>query len=724
VILADISEFFTQLLWPLVQFLVGLGVVVLVHEGGHFLAAKWAGIDVERFALGMGPRLFGVKVWDTDFCICALPIGGYVKMLGQEDFGAVEEQDNINEKSFNSAPVNKRLVVISAGVVMNIILAAVLFILLCMVGKDFPAPVVGGTEEGFPAATASVTWEGEAPPQAGNPNKNDKTKWVGLQPGDKVISVNGDNIETFLDFKMIAAFASEGKEYPVVFERTIDGKTYHGKAVIGLKQQEEIGVQAFGISMPFSNVVAKNSGDTIGKSPFKPGDKIVAVDDKSAESLWEIEKLIGKHTSHPIKFTIYRDGKSVDITVSPQVFGPLKTYFTNDGKSHEGVIVVDNPLKGGEVLETTDESGTKEIKVSPDQLAFRSKDGKITVLKHSEVAGGAGVSLLDVLGMTPRLKVTGVSKGGYFSDSPAGKAGVIVGDIVVSYAGKSNPTRQQFVDLSSKLVKDGDAKTQIIVLRDGKIITLDIAPEKDGGRATNGVYLVPDMDTLVVANVRENSLAAKAGLTANAEIIAINKQKVNNWIDIVEALKKCSGEDIEITAKLGASEKVYKLGKLTKNEFDSDDYVFSFFGATTQFKQLTVDIIHRNPLSAIAWGVKQTYQQILGVYLSLRGLVTGTVSTKAISGPVGIGSAAIRLARKSFMDLVYLMAILSTALAVFNFLPIPALDGGHATLMIIEKFRKKPLPLKLINTIQMIGFFLLIGLLLVVTFKDILKIMD
>ena len=723
-ILADISEFFTQLLWPLLQFLIGLGVVVVVHEGGHFLAAKWAGIEVERFALGMGPRLFGVKIWNTDFCICALPLGGYVKMLGQEDFGAVEEQDNLNERSFNSAPVNKRLVVISAGVVMNIILAAVLFILLCMVGKDFPAPVVGGTEEGFPAAAAAITWEGIAPPQSENPNKDDKTKWVGLQPGDRVLSVNGDKIETFMDFKMIAAFASSGKKYPVIFERTIDGKTYRGNAIIGLKQQEDIGVQAFGISRPFSNVIAKNQDKIIGKSPFKPGDKIVAVDGKPTEYLWEIQELLGEHTSHPVTFTVEQDGKSVDITVSPRMFGPKKTYFTNDGKHHKGTMVFDNPLKGGEVLEQINGTESKEIEVSSDQVAFRTEDGKITVLKRSEVSGGAGISLLDVLGMTPRLKVIGISKGGYFSDSPAETAGVKIGDIIIGYGGKSNPTHQQFIDISSKLVKDGDPKTQIIVLRDGKTLTLDIAPEKDGGRAVTGVALVPDMDTLVVGYVRENSLAAKAGLASNAEIIAINKQQVHNWIDIVEALKKCDGTDIEITARLGASEKTYKLGKFTKNEFNADDYLFSFFDHDTPFEQLTVDIVHHNPLGAIAWGVKQTYQQVLGVYLALRGLVSGTVSVKAISGPVGIGSAAIQLARKSFMDLVYLMAILSTALAVFNFLPIPALDGGHAALMIIEKFRKKPLPLKLINTIQMIGFFLLIGLLLVVTLKDILKIMD
>jgi len=724
VILADISEFFTQLLWPLVQFLIGLGVVVVVHEGGHFLAAKWAGIEVERFAIGMGPRLFGVKIWDTDFCICALPLGGYVKMLGQEDFGAVEEEDNINKKSFNSAPVNKRLVVISAGVVMNIILAAILFIILCMVGKDFPAPVVGGTEEGFPAATAAITWEGEAPPQSDNPNKDDKTKWVGLQAGDRIMSINGNTTETFSDVIMTAALASADEKYPVVFERTIDGKIYRGSATIGLKPREDIGVQAFGISAPLSNIIAKNQSDIVGKSPFEPGDKIVAVDSKPTNYSWEIKKNLGKHTSDPVKFTVDRDGTSVDIIVSPLMSGPSTTYFTSDGKRHKGMKVFDDPMEGGEVTEQINGTEPKEIPVSSDQIAFLSEDGKITVLKRSDVAGGAGLSLLDILGMTPRLKVTGISKGGYFSDSPAGKAGIRIGDIIVSYGGKSNPTHQQFIDVSSKLVKDGDTRTQIVVLRDGKTITLDISPEKDDGRAITGVALVPDMDTLVVGNVRENSLSAKAGLASNAEIIAINQQKVHSWIDIVEALKKRNDEDIEITAKLGASEKVYKLGKLTKNEFNADDYVFSFFGFATQFKQLTVDIVHRNPLAAIAWGVKQTYQQVLGVYLSLRGLVTGTVSVKAISGPVGIGSAAIQLARKSFMDLVYLMAILSTALAVFNFLPIPALDGGHAAMMIIEKFRKKPLPLKLINAVQMIGFFLLIGLLLAVTFKDIWKLID
>ena len=87
----------TQYIWPLAMFLIGLSFVVFIHELGHFLAARWAGIRVERFAIGMGPRLIGWQPGETDYCVCAFPLGGYVKMLGQEDFEKREEGDDADE---------------------------------------------------------------------------------------------------------------------------------------------------------------------------------------------------------------------------------------------------------------------------------------------------------------------------------------------------------------------------------------------------------------------------------------------------------------------------------------------------------------------------------------------------------------------------------------------------------------------------------------------------
>src|SRR5512146_2449189 len=118
----------------ILEFLVGLSVIVFVHELGHFLVAKWVGIKVEQFAFGFGKRLFGFQWGETDYRVNLIPLGGYVKMLGQEDFKPLEENAKPDPRSFEQKSVGARFAVISAGVIMNVILAAVLFVIIGLVG--------------------------------------------------------------------------------------------------------------------------------------------------------------------------------------------------------------------------------------------------------------------------------------------------------------------------------------------------------------------------------------------------------------------------------------------------------------------------------------------------------------------------------------------------------------------------------------------------------------
>jgi regulator of sigma E protease len=131
-----IADVWFDWVWPVLQFIIGLGLVVFVHELGHFLVARKVGIHVERFALGFGPRLLGIKRGGTDYCICAFPLGGYVKMLGQEDFAPLEEEAQPDPRSFAAKSVGQRFAVIAAGVVMNTIFAALLFLTVGMIGDQ------------------------------------------------------------------------------------------------------------------------------------------------------------------------------------------------------------------------------------------------------------------------------------------------------------------------------------------------------------------------------------------------------------------------------------------------------------------------------------------------------------------------------------------------------------------------------------------------------------
>ena len=115
---------FSNWVLPICMFAIGLGLVIFVHELGHFIAAKAVGIKVLRFSLGFGPKVVGFKRRETEYWLAAVPLGGYIKMLGQEDLKALDENQPTDPGAYNNKPVWARLIVVSAGVVMNVVFAA------------------------------------------------------------------------------------------------------------------------------------------------------------------------------------------------------------------------------------------------------------------------------------------------------------------------------------------------------------------------------------------------------------------------------------------------------------------------------------------------------------------------------------------------------------------------------------------------------------------------
>ncbi len=146
-----------------------LGVLIFVHELGHFLVAKWSGVTVLRFSFGFGPRLFGVKRGDTDYCISLVPLGGYVKMLGEETDEEVTEDQLA--RSFSTQPLLKRAGIVLAGPMSNFALAIIIFTLVYAFS-------------GIPQMTADI----------GTVNPGSPAEQAGVQPGDKVLAINDNSI--------------------------------------------------------------------------------------------------------------------------------------------------------------------------------------------------------------------------------------------------------------------------------------------------------------------------------------------------------------------------------------------------------------------------------------------------------------------------------------------------------------------------------------------------
>jgi regulator of sigma E protease len=716
-LLLTIELFLTRLLWPLVQFLIGLGIVVFVHELGHYLAARWAGIRVDRFALGFGPRLVGIKRGETDYCLCAVPLGGYVKMLGQDDFKPAEDEQTVDPRSYQACPPGKRLVVIAAGVVMNVILAAVLFIVVSMVGMEFNAPVVGGTLPGYPAAETEITWlkpadaDGPAPTTRPAPSE-------GLQGGDTLLSVNGEPISRLADLQMASALART--EPPEVFrvrlKRDIDGQAWIGQTDLAVKFNERLGAPQFGIQ-PAQTLTVRFPEDQRVDSPLQSGDRIVSVAGEVLRGSWQLNDVNERPTDQPVDVTVDRQGQRVTFRRRPRLDMSPEVSYLADGRRLEGLFLAE-PTAGEEDVEFTDAEGNT-LQVPPGKTALRTSDGGILVVDREEYVGGAEFSQLDVLGLAPRLKIHAVNElMGRFWQSPAAKAGLRPGDIVLSFADRPTPTNRQFIRIAQEI---GENETTLTVLRDGQPIRLTVQPEMTDRGAKVGVINTVDSEHLAVAYVRPNSPADRAGIPAGAVLTAVNAQPVEDWSELVSALNGLVGEEVTLTATVGNETKTYPLATLTEDLYDPDDFSRVLF-RSSPFEPIMVLIRHRNPLQAVAWGAEETVRIVVSTYQSLVAMIRGSVdAAKQARGPLGIGELAVGAARTGLLHLVYLMAFLSTALAVFNFLPIPVLDGGHAVLIIIEKVRGKPLPVKLVNVVQMVFLVLILGLFVVITLNDIAR---
>ena len=718
----SVAGVFFDWIWPILQFVIGLGLVIFVHELGHFLVAKAVGIKVERFALGFGPRLFGIVRGETDYCVNALPLGGYVKMLGQEDFKPVEEGParhgaaiehpalvpppaaaTADPRSYNSKSVGARFLVIAAGVVMNVIFAAALFVLVCLIGKDFPAPVVGEAAPGWPAATAKIVWDS---PEGATTRPADSK---GLKPGDLILAIDGDPVKRFSTVAIASALARRGQVFAMRIQRDVNGSRRVGTATVGVEPLPGGMLLGFGL-IPAQDLVLEVDDDQIAPTPFESGDRIVAVNGRRIDRAWELPEITRAFDGSPVTVTVRRDGKELDpFKLTPILRSAEGVFHTKDGLARRGEVVrgdtPDNPT-----VEVLLPGGTRET-FAREEVSFPLND-----------------TFLDILGMTPRFRFAGVVKG-----SPAHKAGLKPGDVVLSYGDHPRPTHRQFREINRQVV---DKETTLVVLRDGKGEQVTVTPKERNGTVLVGVAPALDLAHPVVAAVRPGSLAAKAGIEPLTQITAVQgfdpntgrevgeARPIASWIDLHQALCDLAGKKVAIHYRLGddGPGRVAEIGLLDKKAFDPAAYAYHLPFVREGFRPLMVRITERNPLKAVAWGVRETGRIVVASYASLRALIMGTASHKTLMGPVGIGGQAVDAGRRGIVEMIYVMAFISAAIAVFNFLPIPVVDGGHAVFLILEKIRGRPLPVKVMNVIQMSGLVLLLGVFVAVTWNDIARL--
>jgi regulator of sigma E protease len=212
-----------------------LGILVFVHELGHFLLAKKLGVAVLKFSLGFGPKLIGKKIGETEYQIAAFPLGGFVKPLGEDPSEEVKEEDR--PRSLWAQPIWKRSLIIGAGPLFNFILAAALFSSINLFGIPYYPAKIGEVSPGLPAEMA------------------------GLKKGDVVLSVNGEEVMRWDDLSMIIR-NSKGKDLLLKVKR--DGEALEIKVTPKPSTQkdlfgEEISVFVIGI-IPFDEIIVEKVG--------------------------------------------------------------------------------------------------------------------------------------------------------------------------------------------------------------------------------------------------------------------------------------------------------------------------------------------------------------------------------------------------------------------------------------------------------------------------------
>jgi regulator of sigma E protease len=695
----------------LLLIILGFGLLIFVHELGHFIAAKWAGIRTEAFAIGMGPVVTSWRkgigfatgsthkkviektgkpavelndedlsrhgIGETEYSLRWLPIGGFVKMLGQEDTDPTAVSND--PRSYNVCPVGKRMLVVSAGVVMNVLLAVVLFIAAFIVGVKFESPVIGDVSSTLPAGiTRPVNAEALG------------VTAVGLQPGDVVVRIDGKAAETFADIQIASAMSKPGQHIDLVVER--DGVSEPLEFDLLPEKDPFSGLLSIGVAPASSTTLRHDAGSQIdsvlhsvglAQQGIQGGMRLVSVDGRDVSTFEQLQRAVGES-----------DGRPID-TVWSHV----------DGEGKPTGDPVDATLAAEPLFQPL---------IYPQSLPDTPQNSE-----------------LGLVGLTPLVKIIDFT-------SDRNKNVVHVGDVVLRAAGLEGPRMAEF---TQEVRRRKGGSIDLLVLRDGEEV--QIQPEVDR-KGMIGVAVANAWENTRIARPFEQvrssldpteeavNVTTPVGpllLAPRTAIDAVAGTPVTDWKQIRAALREATAEAFE----QGAGARVaVTISEPTSEQEQNDvtlvltaDDVEALHGLswTTGLPSVAFEPIYvtrsagGNPAKAVAMGFEETKKLILMTYLTIDRLIRGSVGVEQLRGPVGIVHLGTKIADRGFIYLVFLLAVVSVNLAVINFLPLPIVDGGLFLFLIYEKVKGKPPSVAFQNAAFIFGLFL-IGTAFVVTFYN------
>ena len=703
---------------------IGFGLLIAIHEFGHFIAARWAGIRVESFAVGMGPtvlayrRGLGVRfgstapdiktrygaepekiptaelhadgVGETEYSLRLLPIGGFVRMKGQEDMDPTSTSDAID--GYGSKPVWKRMIVVSAGVILNLITSVILFVVAFMIGVKFEAPIIGAVRPGSPAATARNL--------DGAPN--------GLLPGDQIDSINGDPMTTFADIQIGAAMSHPDHES--ILQVTRPGVATPLRFEVAPIKDATSGLRSFGVAPARSGILAdqkdvapmiENMLDKSGlrAAGVKPGSTLTAINGVAIANAEALD-LAFKNSN----------GKSVVTTWSLTSHSEINdTTSSNTSPAKEALTVVSAPMSPEPKFEDLFPSDSKSI----------------------------GEYDLGLIGFSPLARIDYVQK-----TSP--NQGILqAGDIVLAIEDRSGPRLGEFRSLIETYA---NRAVQLKILRAGEIRSINARADRQGHL---DVLVGPAWNLLVSARVidrvLENPLDSKSTQTVATpiaslelrpltKIISINDITLTDWASMRDALwvttatafGKNTPATLNISFQNFVANSPVKSTVITLSAAEINDIQNLGWSSPLPSElfepQMITRSAHGNPVLAATMGFTETKKLAVLTWLTLDRLARGTVGVEQLRGPVGIVQVGTRVADRGMTYLLFFLAMISVNLAVLNFLPLPIVDGGLFLFLLYEGCFRRPPSLRFQNAATLVGLAFLGSLFVVTFYNDVVRL--
>jgi regulator of sigma E protease len=629
--------------------MLGFGGIIMIHEFGHFIVAKFGGIKVEAFSIGMGPVVLGIrklkKGWkirllpkigeeqvveegdnETEYQIALLPIGGFVRMLGQSDTGAADESDD--PRSYSNRPVWIRICVVSAGVVFNAVGAIIIFMILFMNGIDLKPAVVGRVLPNSPAYD------------------------VGLEEGDRIVEVNGERFVDFESILLAPALSKPGE--PITFVKQLpDGAEEDIQIVAEKRAGDPSNLRYTGIS-PASTLTVE---PMLAQDPqlveeiyeltgLYPGDQVKTLNGTAVSTPWDFEKQQAKIFQPEVQLGVSRQWPT-----------------SENPDASRTMITVSLPMEVAPVLDN--------FREEYDLANFCSLVPRLKVKAISEPA--------KVTSLFGRIKRTILRQP---DPDPMNELPVLQeGDILVKAGNQDFPN---FKQLREQVTEFKDKPMPVTVLRPNEagveqLVEATVYPRSDPGsdRVLMGIAAVLDMETPVVAQVISGpGQTAISDIPTGATIVAVDGHPVSSFYEIATRIQESSEGNREQRVSIDYEFEGKAGGTAVMTSKHEPIHARASIATGLPFSDLNHEYKASNPIEATQMGLKKAWQFVWRSYVTLGRLFQRSVPVSALSGPVGIISMTYQVAGGSLDHYLYFLGLISSCLAVMNLLPLPVLDGG------------------------------------------------